>query len=659
MKIPNKIKPAYLFCLFTLIVVFFFYFRTVFYGLKAYDELVLFKESFLPVCRSFSEMFKFISLLGLNHYFESANTLYSNIVSIRCNPFGNFLQMLIQVLFQKNPVSYHLYSLFLHLINTALVFFILNKVSCIFSSSEKSNEPDDLIRLFFVTILSLFWALHPVNIESVLLLSNANIVLSYTFCFFVFYLYLSSLPDNFKSPALFLVFLPALFIAEFHFMLPFILAAYTLAMKKSLTPALPLIFAVFIYTVLFLLSNTRINIETQPSFVLIFERIFWLSPQVLFHILKLMLFPINLSIDQSLLVKIAGALFDPYAVFCIISVFLLLMISILSFLKATKDLPVFFLVFFLLFLSLIPFSQIPAPLYNLSSERYLYFPVFILIFGFSHFLFLIYSRYKENKKTICLITLVMLLILGFYSARSYIRILDWKDSFSLYNSAINTTKDPLYKAFRYKGLITRGVVLPEELEAGVEVNYKQIAILNIKKAISALTEKEKSHHLQTPQIVKSYGLDPKTLLVKSAYLLSQTEFGLNNDPKKALKIIKPYLENAENISLLDSAGLTFYASLLFHNNMLDEAEKVLKLAYRKYPYSLKVFYSLCDLIQIKYNDLNKIEEYTLKAFKYYPYDTSTLFLLTQIYSLKGDSGKYAHFSHIYSLRKHIKEAVKK
>ena len=106
----------------TLTVVFLFFFRTTFYELKGFDEIIPIKETSLPSCFSLQEIVELISILGLHQHFEALNTLYSNIVSFRCNPFGVLLQMIIQMLFQKNIVAYHNYSLVLHLINTSILF---------------------------------------------------------------------------------------------------------------------------------------------------------------------------------------------------------------------------------------------------------------------------------------------------------------------------------------------------------------------------------------------------------------------------------------------------------------------------------------------------------------------------------------------------------
>ena len=398
----------------TILLIFVFYFHTLFFAVKAFDEVIPFKETYLPVCLSFSEIPELISLLGLNQHFESSNTLYSNIFSLRCDPFCALLHIVTQFIFQKDPFYYHLYGLILHLINTALVFLILNKISFLFL-----QDPDNKVRLFFVSILTVLWSTHPANIESVLLITNANVTLSYGLSLLTFYLYLKFLPDVktsklFKSVCLFTAFIFALLIAEFHFVLPFILFAYTMGVNlyfnhknnslersirksfySSLVSILPILSAVIIYITLFLLSSTKVNIQTHPSLNLIFERAFWLSPQILFHFIKLLFLPIKLSVDQTLLVKIADSLFDPYAIFCIGFILLLLIISIISLFNVKKKFPFFFIIFIPFLLSLLPYSQILAPFYNLDSERYLYFQSFIFIFGLSHLIFHLINKISK------------------------------------------------------------------------------------------------------------------------------------------------------------------------------------------------------------------------------------------------------------------------
>ncbi len=652
----------------TTLSVFLFYFHTLFYGVKAFDELAIFKETYLPICFNIKEVFELISLLGIHQHFESSNMLYSNISSIRCNPFGNLLQLCIQCLFQKNLFYYHIYSLIIHLINSAIVFLILKSISLLFS-----KDSDNKTRLCFVSILTLLWSLHPANVESVLLTTNANIVLGHGLSLYTFYIFLKLVLNEEQSKnsglnliILFIVFLFALLIAEFHFMLPFILFSYGAtiniyfknqsiqkSLKRSFILALPAFIAISVFAVVLFISNTKLNFQNNFPPTVILERVFWLSPQVLFHFIKLLLFPVKLSVDQTLLVKIGTSLFDPYAIFCICLIFTLLVFSIISLAKINNRFPFFFIIFFFLLLSLFPFSQVAVPVYNLASERYLYFPSFIFIFGLSHCIFFIISKYMNNKKIIYLISISTLSILIIYSIRGYIRTLDWKDNLTLYSSAASTTENPLFKAYRYRSLTKN--IFSQYPEREVEPKFQNLAIQDLRKAIILYKKRTRTIQPSVPEIVKVYGLDPQTLLVKSGYLLAQSDFTMNTDPKSALKIMEPY---TKDLSILDTSALTFYASLLYYNNKADESEYVLKKAYELRPYSTRVIFSLCDLIYIKYGDLKTIEDYCLKAFKYYPYDSYTLYALANTYKLMHNHERYAYYSYIYGLRNHSVEALK-
>lgn len=627
---------TFIFCLIDLVLVFFFYYPTIFYFVKSFDEITPFKEIHMPVCYSLGEIFELISLLGLNHHFEASNTLYSNISSLRSNPVGDFLVLITQFLFKKNPVLYHLYSLCLHLINTALVFFILNNVSLTLFKTKK------IVILLTTSLLTLLWALHPVNIEPVLLLTNYNALLGYTLCLFVTFFYISNIHENItflKSLILFVTYTLALYITEYNFMLPFILFAYTLAIKpqkKSFRATLPIFISLIIFIFSFLFSNTRINLEVS-SITATLERIFWLSPQLIIHLTKLLIFPIELSVDQTSFVKIADSLFDPYAIVCIGIIILFIILSFKS-----KNFAMFFL-------SLIPFSHIIAPVYNLASERYLYFPSFIFFFGISHLVFFILSKY-QNKKIIVLLTFFCLTsVLTTYSYRAYTRKLDWKDSFTLYKSAIDSTNSPLYKAFRYKLLAPQEKIFSKFPHKEVDPKYQKLAIKNLELGINKLEEDKKKYQSTIPQIIKYYGLDPNTLLAKAGYLLAHSNYTMYGDPKKALKIIEPYVKD---LSILDSASLAFYASLLFYDKNLEEAEKILRYAYNKQPYLTRITFPLCQLIYIRTGDLNEVEKLSLRAFGYFPYDTYTLLFLIKLYKLKGNTEKFAFYSYIYGIRHH-------
>lgn len=658
-------KTTFIFLVFTIILTFLFYYQTLFYGIKAYDELAIFKELHVPTCFNLSEIFELISKLGLKQHFESSNILYSNISSLRCDPFCAFLHIITQFIFQKNVFYYHLYGLTLHLINTAFIFLILNKVSVYFAGNINNR-----IRLFFILILTILWSTHPVNIESVLLATNANITLSYSLALFTFYLYLFIFLDEkkwgfFQRFCLFTIFLFALLIAEFHFMLPIILLSYSIAFRNkreeslknnfqiSLISVSPIIFASMIYIVLFLLSYTKVNIHNQISLNILLERVFWLSPQILFHFFKLLILPIKLSIDQTLLVHLADSLFSPYAIFCFGVILTLLILSIISLFNTKKRIPLFFLIFFPFLLSLLPYSQLLAPIYNLASERYLYLPSFLLILGVSVFIFKTLSQYNNKKITAaCLIILVSIQLT--YSIRGYIRTIDWKDNISLYTAAIKATENPLFKAYRYRGLIPQNKLLSQYPEREVDLTSQKLAVENLQKAISLYKDKIKNDNGNTPEIIKVYGLDSKTLLAKAVFILAQSDFSLNSNPKSALEIISPYIND---LLTYDASAIAFYASLLYYNKMPYRAIEVLQNGYKVKPYSTRIILSLCDLTYIYTGDLKTIENYILIAFKYFPYDSYVTYALANTYRLMNNHEKYAYYSYIYGLRNHSLEAL--
>ncbi|MBI3308250.1 MAG: hypothetical protein HYZ79_02625, partial [Candidatus Melainabacteria bacterium] len=554
-----------------------FYLPSLTYSVKLYDELNIIKENYLPICNSFAEMIELIKHLGLNYYVESTNTLYSNIYSLRCNPFGNLLQLFIQILFKKNTFLYHAYSICLHLINTSLVFLMLNKASLIISRNKEALS--NSYRLAIVAILSLFWALHPANIESILLITNANIVLSYTLVFSAMYCYLSSYSNesnnfNLKIQHYILItacYLPALFIAEFHFLVPAILIAYSLGIihssgftlklnnfKASILSTLPFITCVVIFIVFFLFSNTRINTtiynsQSYNNIQLLLERIFWFAPQVMSHLIKLTLAPIKLSIDQSHLVIFGQTLFSPYAICCIAFMLIITFLGFISFFKNKPSLLYILIIPFLI--SLMPFSHILAPLYNITSERYLYLPSFIFIFGLTHFI-IYYASFHKTNLTKVVMPLMSLLLIAM-TIRAHIRKVEWEDNISLYKAAIKATDNPLFKAFRYKGLTPTDRILIGLPEFEVDPKYRRIAITLIKEAIKKYKHEKKLYQDKTPAIVKSYGLDPATFYAKSGYFLAQTDFTINTNPEEALKIISNY---ASDLSLFDSSSASFYAS---------------------------------------------------------------------------------------------------
>src|SRR3989338_5420994 len=135
-----------LICIINCFIVFVFYSHTLNYEWKIYDENVIFQELVFPIPKSFSEIFEYITLFGLNHHFEAGNPIYSNITNLRSDPLNSLINLFVFCLFQKNSFFYHLLSLVLHTINTSVLFILLHSI---FKNSSK-------ISLFLISLLTLF-----------------------------------------------------------------------------------------------------------------------------------------------------------------------------------------------------------------------------------------------------------------------------------------------------------------------------------------------------------------------------------------------------------------------------------------------------------------------------------------------------------------------
>ena len=298
------------------------------------------------------------------------------------------------------------------------------------------------------------------------------------------------------------------------------------------------------------------------------------------------------------------------------------------------------------FIALIPFLQILSPSYCLASERYLYFPLLMLVFGGSHF---ILSRppYKDMPRHVS--TVFLCLTLCLFGTRSYFRTLDWKDSFALFDSALKEAPNPLIKGLRLEFI---GSMLLDYSKDGSSQNkgkeYIAQAIKTLQNGFIDLEVKKLTTQDKVPQVLKYYGLDPKTIQTKIAYLLAFTKLGLEKDPKGAYEILSPYMQD---LSITDTEILDMYLGLLFSNNNLDEAERLLDHAL-KTKFNSSLLNITAQLHSLKYNDFKKAEEYLKTSFKYFPYDTQTLSYLKNFYQQTNRSSDYAYYSFLYGLRTH-------
>ena len=359
--------------------------------------------------------------------------------------------------------------------------------------------------------------------------------------------------------------------------------------------------------------------------------------------------PLNLSIDQTSITKIADSYFQTHVICCVLLSGLLFILLLVSFLNIKKNIGFFFLVLICPFLiALLPFLHIISPTYCLSSERYLYFPLAMLIFGISHVLFFYLAKSNNLKKTVLVIIAGFLLLIAL-GTRAYIRTFDWKDSISLFTSSLNSTNNILFKSLRTAMLGSIYSQNPSSQIYGFRLLNDSVMMLE--HYIKDLDQKNHS----TPQILKFYGLDPDSLQLKASYLLTSTKLGINIDIPRAYGILKPYADK-KYIQSLDTQILDLYLGILFQLDKLDEAEQILNESIKK-RLNPTILVIMSELQKRKYNNLAKAEMYLQKSFKYFPYDVQTLDALKKLYLISNRDNDHAHFSYLHGIRTHSLESL--
>ena len=290
-----------------------------------------------------------------------------------------------------------------------------------------------------------------------------------------------------------------------------------------------------------------------------------------------------------------------------------------------------------------PFSQFFSPTYCLAADRYLYTPIFFIVFGIS----LLLNELSSGSKTvtkysmICFLSIIVLLL----STRSYIRTNDWQDNISLIKSTVQTSCNDLYKGFRIK-------LLGEEIKKSNPDEAKKYLTKGQDYFYKALKHLKKEKNMNEPLILKSYGLDNESLLLKTIHLISFNAFiDSGNSYKKYLNLFNQYSRYLDHF---DPRTLELYANLLIKNNEIDKAKKIFLYAYNRFPTSPFILLSLIRFEREIDKNLSSAKKYLTEGLKLYPYSQEILFETLRYYQLENNLAEYARYSYLYGLRAHSK-----
>lgn len=635
-------KQPYIFLITTLLIVSFVFLPTVNRGWQMFDEKdIFYNESLYPAPVNFKEIFEVISVYAFNSNVESQNLIFSNIINIRSNPVGTIFCITTSFFFKKNPFYYHLLGICIHLLNTFFIWLIFYK------SLRIQNYSNTLTASLF----TLIWALHPANTESVLMGTNWLSLLTYSFCLGLFLYNLLKLSNKSftnsipESITVFLLFIICILTGEYGYTLPFIIfftsVAFSGSMRNSLTLSVPYFSGLLFYGLFYFLNHLSNN-TTYQSINFSLERLLWFSPQIFTHFLKLFFYPKDLSIYQSNLVPLANSYFEPYSIFSFF-IFLSFLIVPFIFLKPKNKNSFAFLLVYGFIFSVFPFLHILTPAYCIFAERYCYFPLFLFLF----FIFTAIPPFTNKK----ILTILLVLILLPLSARTIIRLNDWKDSYSLYLSAVKTYKKPVCKGLGYAAL---GYYFNEENNTNESGKY---FLLSIKTLESEINKSKLKANKQIPKTLKIYGLDANTLILNAAFRIASIRFyDFRENSSDILSFYEPFLE--KNINTAGSSQLDLYAKLLLKTSQPQKALEILKFAKEKYPFSTTIIFSLSNFY-LNQKDLTNAEKIITEGLEYYPNYVRILPRAIKLYALKNDLPNLAKYEYLLGLRTHSKEAYQK
>ena len=336
---------------------------------------------------------------------------------------------ILNTIFELKPFFFHSVSILLHLANTTLVFFLFQK----FFSKRTAF------------ILSLFFLVHPMNVEPV-----ANISFMMELLYFLFgiiaLLLLTSINTrlSFKRLLLSMLFLLLSLLSKESgiLLIPIIFSYFNLFQRKLLartTIALLTTFGLYLFIRLGIAERPLIHKYLVPPYIPIqklsfFDRLMSI-PAIINYYFTTFFFPINLAVQQYWIVKTIDFLHFFLPLISVVAIIGTIIYCARMTSKRDKLLYQYFLFFSFWFLFGIIFHLQILPLTMTVADRWFYLPMVGLLGMIACITSLAPRSVRRFFPTIAIILLVLL------SIRSLVRTYDWKDNYTLYSHDSQILKD--------------------------------------------------------------------------------------------------------------------------------------------------------------------------------------------------------------------------
>ncbi|MBU0678624.1 MAG: tetratricopeptide repeat protein [Verrucomicrobia bacterium] len=347
------------------------------------------------------------------------------------HPLTMLSHMVDSEIFRSNPAGHHLVSLFLHLLNTLILYLLLRAAT---GATWRS------------AMVAALFALHPLNVESVAWVSQRKTVLSTLFWFLTMYAYVgyTRRPGTSRYVLILVLFTLGLLAKPMLVTLPVVLVlmdywplerfgkdgAKGPGLRKLILEKVPMLAIAGVFGLITILAQRSAGAVSTVATLPVSIRI---SNAVIsyFRYLDRMIWPSKLAVFYPFS---HDSLSTPRVILFAV-VLLGMTVYVLSEARRKKYLLVGWLWYLITMLPVIGLLQVGA---QSSADRYAYVTligVFILIaWGLAD-----WSRGKKSLQQPVALTVICFLIVISVVTRFQLRY--WKNSYQLYIRAIQTTKD--------------------------------------------------------------------------------------------------------------------------------------------------------------------------------------------------------------------------
>ncbi len=476
-------------------------------------------------------------------------------------PFRSIYYSLAYLIFNENPIGYHILSIIIHLSIAIIIYFIISQLL-------KNN--------FIAFMTSIFFGLHPINIEAVTFITTTFDLIGIMFFLLAFYLYIKR-----KYILSVLSAFVAFFSYEVTIILPLILILYELCFnlktseefKKSKYYVPHFILAAFYLFIRFFI----LKIAGRGTYLAgsIYHTLL-IMLKAFSRYIFLLFFPFNLNINHKISEGIyslvwgdinrnailAKSIFDLDIIASIILLIVILAIAFSSFKK--QPLITFCIGWF--FITLLPVSNI-IPIKIIMAERYLYLPSVAFCILLSFFIF---KLYKLNKKiAIALIILILLLYIPTIINRNK----DWKDDLTLWSVAAKQNPQSAMLQFNLGNAYSR---------AGLKTK----AIDSYKKAIDINPYLTKAYNNLAYLLIENNQLDLASVVLEKAIefdpnFITYNHLGVIFAKKEELDLAEEYFRKSIEVNTRYAEGYNNLGQLYLkkgeYNRSIDYFKAAIKI----------------------------------------------------------------------------------